>query len=72
MGDMIKAGGFVISDICRETHGDDGAIKKGLDILENEIKKCIKIRGDQKGLKYHVIFYVESLKNNGNRSTNTQ
>ena len=54
-----KAHHNIISDKCRETHGDYGAFKVAIDQMETIYNKTCENFGKESGVKIHIIMTVE-------------
>ena len=57
----IKAAHAQISDTCRKNLGNDGAFNMAVHTLEKAYFEAIHPdnRGNQIGVKYHVVLFVE-------------
>ncbi len=58
----IVAKHAVIQDACRDAHGDTGAFHKAAFQLLAEYIQTTAVRGDEKGLDYHLVLTVEDTK----------
>jgi hypothetical protein len=61
----IAAKRVVIEDACREAHGDTGAFNKAALQLLIEYDRLVQLRGEEKGINYHLVLTVEATRGCG-------
>ena len=49
----------IISDKCREIHGDYGAFKEAIDQMETAYNKICDGFGKESGVKIHIVMLIE-------------
>ncbi len=54
-----KAHHNIISDKCREIHGDYGAFKESVDQMETVYNKTCEAFGKESGVKINIVMTVE-------------
>jgi hypothetical protein len=50
---------WTVSDTCRETHGDRGAVVKAIQRIATEAGHCVDGWPRGRGVKLHLALYVE-------------
>jgi hypothetical protein len=58
----IRAKHAVISNTCRETHGNLGALEEAFRRVREEYLGILMNRGSEKGLNFHVVLTLEDEK----------
>jgi len=56
----IVAKHAIITDICRENHGDTEAVDMALKILRNEALAIMSMRKEERGITFHLMLSVEN------------
>lgn len=60
MGEFgITAAHAQVSDTCRSERGDDGAFVEAVEVIRRAYREAVEGRAGQKGVKYHIVLYVE-------------
>lgn len=62
----VAAKRVVITDECRDMHGDLGAFHKAAFALLNAYNEVTQQRGDEKGVNYHLVLTVDGTRGCGN------
>lgn len=56
----LKATHAIISDACRTSRGEEGAIDEATRRVRDEFLACVRAWPLHKGVKFHVVLTVEA------------